>query len=552
MMPLRQARRLLRIGTVLARYRLDEYLLAVPGFSALRYVRVLSPWGRRHVSEFGRGKRLRLALQELGPIFVKFGQVLSTRRDLLPDDIAEELALLQDQVEPFPGDQAVVSIERSLGESIATHFDDFDATALASASVAQVHSAKLKDGRQVVLKVLRPGIRETIEEDVGLIQLIAKLARRYHPSGHLLRPEEIAGEFEKTIFNELDLQREAASASQLKRNFEGSPELRVPEIHWALTKGDVLTMERVFGIPIDDLDALQAANVDIKLLAERGIRIFYTQVFRDNYFHADMHPGNILVDATDPADPTYIALDFGIMGSLPPAHYHFLAENFLAFFAQDYGRVAALHIEAGWVPDTVRVDELEQAVRTVSEPQFARSLSEISFAEVLLQLFAVARQFDLIVQPELVLLQKTLLNIEGLGRQLYPELDIWGTARPILIKILQERHGLEGAARDMRNQLPLWIDKTPRLPSMLFDVVEKAAEGRLQFEVRDPDREANQSAAEARQRRVTWAIFTAAFGISGSVMLALEGPGPLWQGQPVPGLIALGLSFVAGVRALRQ
>ena len=551
-MPLRQTRRLLRIGTVLARYRLDDFVAGIPIFRTLRWVRVLAPWGRRHVADFGGAKRLRLALQELGPIFVKFGQILSTRRDLLPPDIAEELALLQDQVAPFPGDEAKAVIERSLGEPAEVLFDDFEITPLASASVAQVHAAKLKDGRDVVLKVLRPGIKAVIEEDVSLIRLIARLARRYHPSGKLLRPEEIVEEIEKTIFNELDLQREAASASQLRRNFEDSAELSVPEVHWEWTRGDVFTMERVYGIPIDDLDALNAADVDIKLLAERGIRIFYTQVFRDNYFHADMHPGNILVDVSNPADPTYIALDFGIMGTLPPAHFHYLAENFMAFFAQDYRRVAELHIEAGWVPSHVRIDELEQAVRTVAEPQFARNLSDISFAEVLLKLFVVARQFHLIVQPELVLLQKTLLNIEGLGRQLYPELDIWGTAKPILIEIIRQRHGFEGAARDVRDRLPGWIDKTPRVPGLVFDTLERLRDGELSLRLRDPDASAREAAAEARSRRVVYAIFSGALGIGGVLMLALESPGPLWNGLSVPGLAAAVLSFFAGLRALRS
>ena len=546
---LRQARRVVHIGVVLGRYGFDEVLSETPFSKPARMIRFLAPISRRTVGHLSRGARLRLILQELGPIFVKFGQVLSTRRDLVPEDIADELAMLQDRVEPFPGELARAAVERRLGRPVGELFTEFDVTPLASASIAQVHAARLADGREVVVKVLRPGIRSRIADDIALIRTVAALAQRYVPHGRQLRPSEIVAEFEKTIFDELDLQREAANASQLRRNFENSLELYVPEIYWPYTKEDVMVMERVRGIPIDNLTALHAAGVDIKLLAERGIRIFYTQVFRDNFFHADMHPGNILVDATDPADPTYIALDFGIVGTLPPAHFYYLGENFIAFFNQDYRRVAELHIEAGWISDQVRVDELEQAVRTVCEPQFARNLSEISFAEVLFQLFRVARRFNLIVQPELVLLQKTLLNIEGLGRQLDPELDIWGTTRPILTKIMRERHGIEGAARDLRDRLPGWLERTPQVPGLVFDVLRQVAAGELRVQARVPDMAAREQLNEKRYRRTIHAIFAVGLGISGSVMLASGSPGPMWESWSIPGLVLLLASAFTGMRA---
>ncbi len=551
MIPLRQFRRLLTISVVLARYRLDDIIQATHLFRPMRIVRFLAPRGVRAARDLPRGERIRLALEELGPIFVKFGQVLSTRRDLLPPDIGDELALLQDRVAPFPSDQARRMIEASLERPIGELFDEFEDEPLASASVAQVHAARMRSGKDVVVKVLRPGIAERIERDLELLRTIAGMAQRYWEPGERVRPLAIVAELEKTIYNELDLKREAANASQLKRNFEGARELYIPSIHWDYTRRDVLVMERVTGIAIDDVTALHRAGVDVNLLAERGIRIFYTQVFRDNFFHADMHPGNILVNADDPADPTYVAMDFGIVGSLPPAHLYYLAENFLAFFNQDYRRVAVLHIESGWIPATVRVDELEAAVRTVCEPQFAKALSEISFAEVLLQLFEVARRYNLIVQPELVLLQKTLLNIEGLGRQVYPELDIWATAKPILEDSLKARTAADAVAGEIRKRLPSWLEKTPRMPGLIYDFLHQATGDGITVKLAEPGLEPLTAATERRGRRTAAAALAAGLILAASVLLVFDPPGPTLLGAPILSWAAAVLAALCATRALR-
>lgn len=549
MIPVRQFIHLLRISSVLSRYRLDEFITATHLFRPVRLIRLLAPWSQAEVKNQPRGKRLRLALQELGPVFVKFGQILSTRRDLLPRDIGDELALLQDHVAPFPGEQAVQIIEKTLEAPLDKLFSSFELEPLASASVAQVHAATLADDSKVVVKVLRPGIEHQIDRDLDLIRTIARMAERYWAPGKQLRPTEIVAELEKSIFNELDLVREAANASQLKRNFEDSSELYIPAMHWPYCKRQVMVMERVSGIPINDTQALRAAAVNLEVLSKRGLKIFYTQVFRDNFFHADMHPGNILVDATNPDNPTLIALDFGIVGSLPPAHLYYMGENFAAMFAKDYRRVAVLHIEAGWVPDTVRIDELESAVRAVCEPQFSKPLAEISFAEVLFNLFRVARQFNLVAQPELVLLQKTLLNIEGLGRELYPDLDMWDTAKPILEDILKKQHGLDAAARELRDRLPSWLEKTPEVPGLIYDFLKQTTSGGLSIKLNSRElqrlREAN---AEGRSRTV-FAIFAAGLSISASMLITMDSPVSQLAGIPIPAWILLGLAAISAWRA---
>ncbi|HEV2213570.1 MAG TPA: ubiquinone biosynthesis regulatory protein kinase UbiB, partial [Gammaproteobacteria bacterium] len=435
----RQAWRLLRINFVLVRHGLDEIVLATHLFRPVRFLVYLSPfyWFRRR--SISRGERIRRALEDLGPIFVKFGQTLSTRRDLLPLDIADELAKLQDRVPPFPGVQARRRVEEVLGGSVQELFKEFDEAPLASASIAQVHAATLHDGREVVVKVLRPGVEDLIRRDLDVLHLIAGLAEDYWSDGKRLRPREVVAEYEKTVLDELDLIREAANAAQLKRNFEGSALLYVPEVHWPLTRREVMVMERIRGVPIRDLATLRARGTDFKRLAENGVEIFFTQVFKHNFFHADMHPGNIFVDVTDPAHPRYMAVDFGIIGTLSPRDQHYLAENFLAFFNRDYRRVAELHVESGWVPAATREDEFETAIRTVCEPIFNKPLKDISFAQLLLRLFQTARRFNMEVQPQLMLLQKTLFNIEGLGRDLYPELDLWQTAKPFLEGWTRER-----------------------------------------------------------------------------------------------------------------
>ena len=459
--------RLLQIGIKLYRYRLDELADQAPLLRPLKLIRFLWPFSRRGVKQRPRGERLRLCLQELGPIFVKFGQVLSTRRDMLPADIADELSQLQDRVAPFDGELAKQRVELALGQPVEEVFATFDITPIASASIAQVHKATLHSGEVVAVKVLRPGIKKQIDADIGLMRGVADIAQRYWKAAPNTRPRDVVAEFEHTIANELDLKREAACASQLRRNFADDDSLIVPQIYWDLVRSDLLVSEFVSGIPIARKQELLEAGVDIKVLAKAGIRIFYTQVFRDNFFHADMHPGNLMVDVGDPAQPRIIALDFGIMGALPPAHLYYLAENFTALFEQDYDRVAQLHIEAGWVPPDTRVDAMAQAARAVCEPMFARPMSEISFGEILFELFAVARQFQLRLQPELILLQKTLLNIEGLGRDLDPTLDLWETAKPILEDIMRSRRGIQHLSRDLRTHIPGWMEKAPEIPGML-------------------------------------------------------------------------------------
>jgi ubiquinone biosynthesis protein len=468
---LRLLLRLLTIQRTLVRHGLDQIVTSTHLFRPLGFVnRILSFGGRR---KGPLGRRIRLALEELGPLFVKFGQAISVRRDLLPEEIANELALLQDRVPPFPSDIAIATIERALGQTIDECFGTFDAEPLAAASMAQVHCATLKDGSRIVVKVLRPEIRKRITGDVEVLYALARLAERYWPPSQRLRPVAVVEEFEKTLTNEIDLMREGANASQLKRNFAGTDLLYVPEVYWDLSRRNVLTMERIEGIPISDKSALDAAGTNIERLARSGVEIFFTQVFRHNFFHADMHPGNIFVDVADPDRPKYVAVDFGIMGTLTREDQRYLAGNFLAFFQRDYRRIARLHVDSGWVPAHIRVDELESAVRAVCEPIFDRPLKEISFGLVLVRLFETARRFDMEVQPQLVLLQKTLLAIEGLGRQLYPELDLWTTAKPILEDWMRERTSPIGHIRRLVDDWPEISEDLIALPNLLHSFVRE-------------------------------------------------------------------------------
>jgi ubiquinone biosynthesis protein len=408
---------------------------------------------------------------------------MSTRKDLLPEDIADELANLQDQVPPFPGTQARAIIERALGDSIENLFGEFDETPLASASIAQVHSARLKDGREVVVKVVRPGIEVVIRRDVGLLYLVAELAERYWREGRRLHPRQIVAEYEVTILDELDLMREGASASQLGRNFQDSDLLQVPEVFWEYTRPNVMVMERVTGIPISDIDTLRAEGINLRVLAEHGVEIFFTQVMRHNFFHADMHPGNIFVARGNADNPCYVAVDFGIMGSLTPEDQRYLAENFIAFFNRDYHRVAELHVLSEWVPADTRVNEFESAIRSVCEPIFERPLKDISFGQLLLRLFQTARRFHMEVQPQLILLQKTLLNIEGLGRQLYPDLDLWQTAKPFLEQWMREQLGPGALVRELKTHAPRWGETLPALPGLAHEVLRQARSGKLRVEI---------------------------------------------------------------------
>ena len=460
--------RLLHINRVLVKHGLDEIIFATHLFRPLRFFFYLLPWNWGGGTDQPRGMRVRLALEELGPIFVKFGQILSTRPDLLPDDIAKELAKLQDQVPPFAGSLARQIVEKAYGQSVTDAFQSFDEQPLASASIAQVHAATLKNGRDVIVKVVRPGIENAIRSDIELLHVLAGLAEKYWREARRLRPREVVAEYEKTIFDELDLQREGASASQLRRNFAGSPLLYVPEVFWELTRKNVMVMERIHGIPISDIDALRKANIDFKKLSENGVEIFFTQVFRDSFFHADMHPGNIFVGP----DGRYMAVDFGIMGMLSPEDQRYLAGNFLAFFQRDYRRVAELHVESGWVPADTRVEEFEAAIRTVCEPIFQKPLNEISFAHILIRLFQTARRFNMEIQPQLVLLQKTLLNIEGLGRQLYPELDLWQTAKPFLERWMSEQFGVRGWIKNLRRNAMEWSVALPQIPTLVHQMLK--------------------------------------------------------------------------------
>jgi ubiquinone biosynthesis protein len=494
---------------------LDEIVLKTHLFRPIRFLAFLSPnyWLRKPTEP--RGVRIRRTLEDLGPIFVKFGQALSTRKDLLPEDIADELVKLQDRVPPFSNETARQIIEQQLGQTISQAFAEFDPSPLASASVAQVHTATLKSGEKVIVKVLRPDIEERIHSDVGLLYELAKLAERFWSDAKRLRALEVVAEFEKTIMDELDLVREAANATKLRRNFEGSDAIYIPEIHWPLTRRKVLVMERIYGIPVGDIEQLRQGNADFKLLAERGVETFFTQVFRDNFFHADMHPGNIFVEL--PAK--YIAVDFGIVGTLSPSDQRYLAENFLAFFNRDYRRVAQMHIESGWVPASTRVEEFESAIRTVCEPIFDKPLKDISFGLLLLRLFQTARRFDMVVQPQLVLLQKTLLNIEGLGRQLYPELDLWQTAKPFLENWFKERLGPKAKLKKAMEQFPEIAERFPELPSLVFQALDSAGKSKQQLEANNREIEKLRQQMENNHSNTIWAILTSAAIISAAVFL---------------------------------
>jgi len=465
--------RLLRILWVSFRFGLDEIVLSNLKSPALRrLVRFVSVG--RTLNE-PRGVRLRRALEDLGPIFVKFGQVLSTRRDLLPVDIADELARLQDNVPPFDSTLAVREIERGLGRKLDEVFSQFDRAPMASASIAQVHFATLRQGehggRPVAVKVLRPGMREAIEKDLALLDVGAALVERLWREGKRLRPRAVVAEFDKYLHDELDLMREAANASQLRRNFADSRQLRVPEMIWDYCSENVIVMERMGGIPVSQVDRLRAAGIDIKKLSADAVEVFFTQALRDGFFHADMHPGNIYVGDSGDDFGRWIALDFGIVGTLSDNDKNYLAQNFLAFFRRDYKRVAELHVESGWVPALTRVDELESAIRAVCEPIFDRPLKDISFAQVLLRLFEASRRFNVEVQPQLVLLQKTLLNIEGLGRQLNPELDLWKTAKPFLERWMQTQIGFKGIEEKLRHEAAQWSHLLPQLPRLVHQAL---------------------------------------------------------------------------------
>lgn len=479
MKSINQLIRLIHINYILAKNGLDQVLVSIRLFSWLRFIVFFNPWNWFRKNKRSRGEALRITLEELGPIFVKFGQALSTRPDILPEDIAIELCKLQDKVPPFSTAKMLRIVEDAFGHSVSEVFQTFDTQVLASASIAQVHAATLKNGTDVVVKVLRPKIRNTIHNDLNILHTIAALADRYWPESKRFKPKEIVREFENNLIDELDLQREAANAGQLRRNFQNSSLLYIPEVYWDYVRENVLVMERIYGIPVTDIATLKAHNINIKKLAERGIEIFFTQVFRDCFFHADMHPGNIFVSYQHPEDPQYICIDFGIIGTLSEKDKRYLAENLVAFFNRDYKQVARLHIESGWISRDTRAEDFEMAIRTVCEPIFEKPLKDISFALVVVQLFQVARRFHMEVQPQLVLLQKTLLAVEGLGRQLYPDLDLWATAKPFLENWLREQMGPKKLLKHLRENLPFLIDQLPHMPRLFNEVLSLSKEEKI-------------------------------------------------------------------------
>jgi ubiquinone biosynthesis protein len=529
MMRWRTFRRVVGIQRVLVKYGLDDVIKETHLLRPLRYLFLFSP--RRRDQDAPLGERIRLALEELGPIFVKFGQALSTRRDLLPPDIADELAKLQDAVPPFPAEEAIAIIEGAYGRPVGAVFSRFDNAPLAAASIAQVHSAALPDGTEVIAKVLRPGVEERIERDLDVMRTMARLAAKYWSLGKRLKPVEVVAEYENTIHDELDLMREAANNAQLKRNFEGNDTLYVPNIYFDYCRPEVMVQERIFGIPISDMETLRERNVNLQVLAENGVEIFFTQVFRHNFFHADMHPGNIFVLTDDPEKPKYAAIDFGIVGALNNSDKEYLAANFLAFFDRDYHRIAKLHLDSGWVPEGTRIEQLESAVRTVCEPVFNKPLDEISFAQVLMRLFRVAQRFEVEIQPQLVLLQKTLFNIEGLGRELYPQLDLWKTARPVLKKWMDEQVGPRAIVNDLKGNLPNIRQALRHLPGAMRQLSEQASNNNLHvdFDSRQLTRLQDELRAQRQQR--FWLALAASGIIAGTLALSLAATtGAAWIG----------------------
>lgn len=500
---LRKYLRLLRIYRTAARYRLGELLGVLPGTGPLSALLDLPFVRGSDTAHLSRGQRLRLALEELGPIYVKFGQLLSTRRDVVPTDLADELALLQDKVAPFDGQAAKQLIETALGYPLEEKFSRFDIVPLASASVAQVHTAQLHSGEDVVIKVVRPGIDRVVADDVALLHAIAELVEARIEGSKRLRLREIVRDYEHVIFDELNLLSEAANTAQLRRNFEGSQQLYVPLVYWDYCRSNVLVLERIYGIPVSHIDEIRAAGIDIKRLAETGVEIFFTQVFNHSFFHADMHPGNVYVSRAHKEHPQYIALDCAIIGSLSRDDQQYLARNLLAIFKQDYRRVAELHVESGWVPPDTSIPAFAATMRAVCEPVFQKPISEISFGQLLLQLFRTAGRFNMEVQPSLVLLQKTLLNIEGLGKQLYPELDLWQTALPFLERWQRERLSPLTTLRKVKERLPEWLEQAPELPDLMFRALQQQASGRQNVDLlrqRIRDLELAQAAAVRRTR----------------------------------------------------
>lgn len=473
---IKQARRFVYINYVLAKSGLDQLLVSLHYFSAFKFIVYLNPWNWFRTKPFQRGVALRETLVQLGPIFIKFGQALSTRPDIIPADIMAELSKLQDNVPPFSSEEVIQILEDTYHQSPFDMFDGFDAVPLASASIAQVHAAYLKTGESVVIKILRPHIRDIIDRDLAILKKMAKMLDQRWSASKYLKPKDLVAEFERNLLDELDLQTEAANAAQLRRNFHGSPLLHVPHIYWDYVRDNVLVMERIRGIPSSDIDFLREKGINLKKLAERGLHLFFTQVFRDCFFHADMHPGNVFISAHDPENPSYIYVDFGIMGTLDDNDKRYLAENLFAFFNRDYRRIAVLHIESGWVAAYTRVEEFESAIRTVCEPIFEKPLKDISFAQLIMQLLQVGRRFHMEIQPQLMLLQKTLFAVEGLGRRIYPDLNIWVTGKPFIERWLRDQMGPKAFFKHVRENIPFMMEQLPYMPRLINDVLSQLKE----------------------------------------------------------------------------
>ncbi len=553
---MRNLLRLVSINFTLARYGLDEIVLSMHFFRPLYLVGMINPFNWFRSKDLTRAQRLRLCIEELGPIFIKFGQMLSTRRDLLGNEIADELEKLLDRVPPFPLAEARAILEQQLDMPVTSAFAHFDEREIASASIAQVYAAQLADGRDVVVKIVRPGIEQKIRQDIEVLMMLARMADRYWEEAPRVKPIQVVREFETTILHELDLVREAANASQLRRNFTGSPDLYVPEIYWDYCRPKVMVIERIRGIPVTDIAQLRERGVNLELLSRKGVEIFFTQVFEHNYFHADMHPGNIFVSLENPDDPQYIAVDFGIMGSLSTRDQRYLAENFVAFFNRDYRRVAELHVDSGWVDADTRIEEFEAAVRSVCEPMFQRPLAEISFGQLLLRLFQTARAFNMEIQPQLLLLEKTFLHIEGIGRQLYPQLDLWDTAKPFLERWLSEQLGMRALVRGLKENLPYIAEHLPDLPQLAFKALDKIANDELRIEIRAGQIDELKREIRRANRRSVRAIIGAGFVVSASIIIGLDGIAPIMVGHGnyivplfsavffIPGLYLLASSYL--------
>lgn len=538
-------RRAFVINRILIRYGLDEFISQTPiaKYNLLLKLFALTPSKYRHLA---RGERLNLALTELGPIFIKLGQMLSTRRDLLSDDLARSLAKLQDDVEPFSSQLAIKTIEEHLDKPLEDIFETFDESPLASASVAQVHSAKLLSGENVVVKVIRPGIKRKILADIKLLELLAQWFEQNSEIGKRIHPIQVVKDYKDSLFNELDLRIEAANTTQLKRNFENSELLYVPDIYWQYTRKRVMLQEMVYGVPIGDIEQLKEAGVDMQKLAHRGVEIFFTQVFRDSYFHADMHPGNIFVNCKDPKNPSYIAIDCGIMGTLNESDKRYLAQNFVAFFNRDYRRIAELHVQSGWVSKQVSIEEFESAIRTACEPIFGKSLADISFGHFLVQLFQTARRFEMEVQPQLVLLQKTLLYIEGLGRQLYPQLDLWETAQPFLKKWLADTYGPWAAVEKIKHKAPRWLEELPEIPEKISDFLSSSKHQSKQQQLLINSIDAMKQSTNINSKRIKWALLGVSFILISLVELPAQlSPGLIDKSWLNGLLIGLGLASFA-------